>query len=466
MSETLDRDVQSPATTAQAGTPTATPPKRMAAAGVTVGAESQYQFAEQHGDALAAVAPPANIAKRTEAGAEAHAEVGPDPAEAAEEFVEATPEQLAASGAEAGEESALSDLTAEGYEQPLNTGAATVLAEAGLALPGGQQPEFFGFLASLVPTLVSSVGPAVVKAVSSRLQPKTRQAIRTIARRTPAVAAAAGRISQPHGLSGLIPMIAKLFEAAEARGNGFAGEAGEEGAAVDEAVIAETVAVMETIIGTDDRIRITNTTREPWRWYCALRIYFPSGAQYRGTGFFIGHRAVATAGHCVYMKNQGGWARRIEVIPGCNGLQHPFNSAVATEFRSTRGYVQDSLPECDYGCIFLPTGSFGGMSLGSFGAAAFDAQTLLAQGAVLAGYPGDKPFAELWGMAARIKTITSKTLIYDIDTMGGQSGAPVYIKRAGVRYVVGIHNYGAGSGNSATRVTVPVYQRLLAWSKM
>ena len=50
--------------------------------------------------------------------------------------------------------------------------------------------------------------------------------------------------------------------------------------------------------------------------------------------------------------------------------------------------------------------------------------------------------------------------------MGGQSGAPVYIMRAGQRYVVGIHNYGQATGNSATRVTEPVYQRLLAWSKL
>jgi V8-like Glu-specific endopeptidase len=428
--------------------------------------DPRFQFGERHGDAAPALGRPASIAGRVEVGAEAHEEVGPDPAEAAEEFVEATPEQLAASGAEAGEESALSDLKAEGYEGRLETTAEGQLSEAGVAIQGGQQPEFFGFLAALVPTLISSVGPALAKAVSKKLSPKARSAISAIAKRAPGQIGAVTKISQAHGLSGLVPLIAKLFESAAEGGEGFAGEAGEEGAVVDEAVVSEAAAVMETIIGVDDRIRIANTTSEPWRWHCALRIHFPSGAQYRGTGFLIGPRAVATAGHCVYMKNQGGWARKIEVSPGCNDSQKPFGSAMAAEFRSTRGWVQDGLPEADYGCIFLPSGSFGGTSLGNFGAAAFDTQVLLAQNAVLAGYPGDKPFAELWGMAARIKAVTAKTLIYDIDTLGGQSGAPVYIKRSGVRYVVGIHNYGAGTGNSATRVTVPVYQRLLAWSKM
>ena len=93
-------------------------------------------------------------------------------------------------------------------------------------------------------------------------------------------------------------------------------------------------------------------------------------------------------------------------------------------------------------------------------------QDLVAKPAVLAGYPGDKPFAELWGMARKIKTVGPLTLGYDIDTVGGQSGAPVYIKRNGSRTVVGIHNYGSSSGNSATRVTQQVAQRLIAWSRL
>jgi V8-like Glu-specific endopeptidase len=104
--------------------------------------------------------------------------------------------------------------------------------------------------------------------------------------------------------------------------------------------------------------------------------------------------------------------------------------------------------------------------LGSFGFAAVNSNTLLSKTAVLAGYPGDKPFAELWGMARRIKKVTSQTLVYDIDTMGGQSGAPVYIKRNGQVYVVGIHNYGSLSGNSATLVTASVHRNLTNWSRI
>lgn len=262
------------------------------------------EFGETQGEALTALGRPASTGGRVEAGAEAHEEVGPDPAEAAEEFVEATPEQLAASGAEAGEESAELDLKAEGYEGRLETAAEGQISEAGAALQGGQQAEFFGFLAALAPMLISSVGPALVKAVSRKLSPKTRRAVSIIAKRAPGpIGVGATKLSQVHGLSGLAPLIARLFESAAEGGEGFAGETGEESAGVNEALVSETAAAMEVIIGSDDRIRINNTTSVPWRRYCALRIYFPSGAQYRGTGFLIGPRALATAGHCVYMRN-------------------------------------------------------------------------------------------------------------------------------------------------------------------
>jgi V8-like Glu-specific endopeptidase len=147
-------------------------------------------------------------------------------------------------------------------------------------------------------------------------------------------------------------------------------------------------------------------------------------------------------------------------------MERPFGQAVATSFRSIAGWVNNRNPETDIGCIVLPAGAFGGRNLGSFGFRVLDAQQLAAHSAVLAGYPGDKPFAEMWGMAQFIQTVTANTLIYRIDTVGGMSGTAVYQNVDGQRVVVGIHNYGASGGNSATRVTQPVYDRLLAWSQL
>jgi len=320
-------------------------------------------------------------------------------------------------------------------------------------------------LAALVPMLVSSVGPALVKALQSRLSPRAKTVLNDL---TKVSASTPKGKTAGFGVSSILPLFAKLFAEASGVSEGGGAGPGNEAAAgetVSEAVVLEAAAAIEAIVDYDDRVRITNTTAVPWRRYCALRITFPSSSTFRGTGFFIGPRAVATAGHCVYMKKQGGWARRVEVIPGCNGSAQPYGSATATQFRSTKGWVESDLPSADYGCVFVPNGSFAGQNLGSFGVGAFDASTLLTRPAVVAGFPGDRPFAELWGASRLIKTVSAKTIGYDTATMPGESGAPVYIKLNGTRYVVGIHNYGAATGNSATRVTQEVYSRLSAWAK-
>lgn len=462
MSETTD--ILSPVTAVQqtaigdpAGASSSVSPGRAAQprSAVSPQRSGQAAFTEVEGDPV--IKFPA--VKGIESSAGAHEEVGVDATESGEEYFEATETEMAAAAAESGEETALSDLRGiDGYVAPAPTGEGGPLRDAGT-----EEQEFLPILTALVPTLASTVGPLVARAVAGRLSPRAQTVVRQLANRARPPASAGQPARASTGASSVLPVLASLLQSALGKGGGESADA--EGA-VDEALVSEAAAAMEVIIGIDQRVRILNTTEIPWRRFCALRIQFPSGATYRGTGFFIGPRAIATAGHCVYMKSQGGWARKIEVIPGCNGAKRPFGQVEATVFRSVGGWVNNGLPECDYGCIFVPPGSFGGYNLGSFGVGAFDAQALVAQPAVVAGYPGDKPFAELWGMAEVIKAVTPKTLVYNIDTVGGQSGCPVYIKRGGLRYVVGIHNYGAFSGNSATRITKEVYDRLVAWRNM
>src|SRR5207248_9320300 len=72
---------------------------------------------------------------------------------------------------------------------------------------------------------------------------------------------------------------------------------------------------LELIIGSDDRVLVTNNELYPWRCVCSLLITAQSGTMYLGTGWLVSPRVVLTAGHCVYMSDEGGWASQIEVIP-------------------------------------------------------------------------------------------------------------------------------------------------------
>jgi V8-like Glu-specific endopeptidase len=269
-----------------------------------------------------------------------------------------------------------------------------------------------------------------------------------------------------------------VLEEVEGFDESYALSEAELGEEVEEAVMEALEAVLpccelefeepESVCGRDDRVRISPATRIPWRWNCQLVITMADGSRSRCTGFFIGPRAVMTAGHCVYSHARGGWARSIQVIPGKDGASEPFGSQVATSFRSVVGWVRDRDVRYDYGCIVLPNNTLGNR-VGYFGFAALPSSTLKGLLVNNAGYAGDKSYGTLWYNAGAITRVTARRLYYMIDTYGGHSGSPVWwLARRGtrwVRYVVGIHGYG-GCPNKAVRVVKPVFNNMLAWRKL
>ena len=222
----------------------------------------------------------------------------------------------------------------------------------------------------------------------------------------------------------------------------------------------------EVIIGTDDRVRITQTTTFPWRAVCALRITAKDNTKWIGTGWLVSPRTVITAGHCVYMHDHGGWPKSIEVIPGMNDATRPYGSCTGTAFRSVAGWVNDKKREYDYGAIILPSNCRPGDKTGIFGFAVKDDPYLLNAYLNLSGYPGDKGGDQQWFMARKAKSVAPRVIYYEIDTMGGQSGSPVWVKVGTARYAVGIHTNGVVSGNSATRIVTPVFNNIQTWKAL
>ena len=226
-------------------------------------------------------------------------------------------------------------------------------------------------------------------------------------------------------------------------------------------------AVLETVHGPDDRVRITNTAAYPWRVHASLRITAADGSNWIGTAWFIGPRTLITAGHVVYIAShqvpaRRGWVRRIEVIPGRNESTRPFGSSISGRFHSVRGWTENGDPEYDYGAITLdePLGD----QTGWFAYGAFTDGDLVTAHANISGYPGDQPDGTQWYDHRQIDSVTARRVFYDIDTFGGQSGSAVYRFVGGDRFAFGIHAYGGAVTNSATRITARRFQNLETWN--
>jgi len=234
----------------------------------------------------------------------------------------------------------------------------------------------------------------------------------------------------------------------------------------------------ETVIGRDERVRILDTDLVPWRMICALRMRGSTGAGAIGTGWFIGPKTVITAGHCVHHTHFfGGWASRIEVIPGLNGRgdesdARPYGSVISERFSSVDRWVDKEDADFDIGCIHLDEPL--GVRVGWFAVAALPPERLESFLVNVSGYPADRGAgAEQYHSRNRVLQVSERRLFYEVDTYGGQSGAPVWVHEDddAPPLVVGIHAYGVGgtpadmgiTANSAPRIIPEVLEKLTEW---
>jgi len=214
--------------------------------------------------------------------------------------------------------------------------------------------------------------------------------------------------------------------------------------------IPDEVSLSRSIIGTDDRIRITTTTTFPFCAIGVLNITFPNGATGTGTGWLFYDNVVITAGHCVFDSNNGGWATAITFIPGANGSTSPYGSATSTQLVTSTAWANNRDTNHDWGVITLNSNI--GRSTGYFGIT-WQSASLKDTVVHVIGYPGEY-FRQMWGMGGTITRDTTNRVFYTIDTTGGQSGSPVYKPD---NYVVAIHTTGSATENGGTRITKALF---------
>jgi V8-like Glu-specific endopeptidase len=222
----------------------------------------------------------------------------------------------------------------------------------------------------------------------------------------------------------------------------------------------------------DERTHIVETDQAPWRMVCALEIDGPAGS-FLGTGWLVAPRTIITAGHCVFDANQmGGWANKITITPGRDGDERPYGTVQSTKFSTVDMWLNKQDPDFDISAIHLNDAI--GDKLGWFQVASMTDDQLKGFMVNVSGYPAEPGGGtQQWWAKNRIREVTPRRIFYDVDTSGGQSGAPVYvIERDGAPpTVIGIHAYGVGGTpkniplqvNSAPRIIPEVVTQIQAW---
>ncbi|MGH8877589.1 MAG: trypsin-like serine protease, partial [Stackebrandtia sp.] len=162
------------------------------------------------------------------------------------------------------------------------------------------------------------------------------------------------------------------------------------------------------------------------------------------TGFMISPDTVATAGHCVYDLENDEWisGRGFLAFPGRDGVDSaPYGSCAAESFHAVDLLTEEGNREYDYGAVKLDCEV--GTSTGTYGYF-WQSDSLDDFRAVTRGYPADQEYGTQWSADDRIRETHDRQVFHRADTVGGQSGSPLYdwLDRCSGPCVMAVHAQG------------------------
>ncbi|WP_099304207.1 trypsin-like serine peptidase [Bacillus sp. Marseille-P3800] len=210
------------------------------------------------------------------------------------------------------------------------------------------------------------------------------------------------------------------------------------------------------IIGPDNRQQVSNPGSYPHSTIAQLTMQWEYGNNTVCSGTLIDSNSVLTAGHCLIDTGSrpGGEQGRllsVQVVPGRNGSTAPHGVAYGVSVHVPAEYANQRSSDYDYGVINLNANL---SSAGSMGLTSLNNTELANTTFTVSGYPGDKAREQgnyfQWFHSGRTTQVNNLTVRYHIDTMGGQSGAPLFFapnSPFATRYIAGVHSAGASDSN-------------------
>lgn len=205
------------------------------------------------------------------------------------------------------------------------------------------------------------------------------------------------------------------------------------------------------VFGDDMRERVSDVNVLPYSAVWRLRIIV-NGIPYRGTGYMVKPGVMLTAGHNIYDHDTKRFADKVYAI-GRDGRCHElYDVIIPEEYKKSDVDVYDwavarvsVVPGEIYPVIELINMDDG------------EAPDVVNKTAEIAGFPAEVRGVTTYdmyreeGMVAAYDR-SSKTLNYQIDTSGGNSGSPVIVYKDTIPYAIGIHVSSGGNCNVARAV--------------
>lgn len=221
----------------------------------------------------------------------------------------------------------------------------------------------------------------------------------------------------------------------------------------------------KAIIGTDDRITISDPRSYPYRAIANMYVKASCGHEWQGTGFMVSKNFLMTAAHCVLCTDCNQWADKIIFYFGFVNektysykYDGQFQAWAGTEFKD--GYV------ADYDYAYIKLYEDVGNHLGWFGMHFFTDEEYAGKPLWVAGYY-DKKLKIDWGNS---QALDSNLIVHNADAVGGNSGGPIFLEESDGCYAVAIHIAGnyfdrevsdAGSENYGRRIARWIYEYML-----